>query len=82
MAPGDIPVLPDDIGTSYLAEGAANIVYKISIRPGTPQESLLDSYGEGTPPPEEIDTGPQWLGAFDSKLSSFWSFQTCSGALF
>jgi inositol-pentakisphosphate 2-kinase len=53
-----IPVLPENVELTYLNEGAANIVYRIivpSSRPRTPQPSALEEYGEGTPPPSEID---------------------------
>jgi inositol-pentakisphosphate 2-kinase len=52
------PVLPKNVDLTYLNEGAANIVYRISVpssRPRTPQPSALEEYGEGTPPPSEID---------------------------
>jgi len=72
MACGDHPVLPEDTGISYLAEGAANIVYRICIRYPTPEPSLLDTYGDGTPPPSEIeetngDRTPIWLQVFESE---------------
>lgn len=54
----EVPVLPDNVVLTYLNEGAANVVYRISIpssRPRTPQPSALEEYGEGTPPPSEID---------------------------
>ena len=53
-----IPVLPANAELTYLGEGAANIVYRISIpqpQPGTPQPTELEEYGEGTPPPSEIE---------------------------
>jgi inositol-pentakisphosphate 2-kinase len=40
---------------SYLNEGAANIVYRLDIRGPTPPATLLEEYGEGTPPPTEVE---------------------------
>lgn len=51
-----IPVLPTSANLEYLAEGAANVVYRISISTPSPGPSELDQYGDGTPPPTEIDT--------------------------
>ncbi|TVY55479.1 Inositol-pentakisphosphate 2-kinase [Lachnellula cervina] len=50
-----VPALPQNTELTYLAEGAANIVYRISIRPLTPEPTLLEQYGTGTPPPTEIE---------------------------
>ena len=57
MAREVCPVLPQDVGLCYLAEGAANIVYHISVPylPPDPQPTVLDMCGDGTPPPTEID---------------------------
>jgi hypothetical protein len=55
MASDEIPIVPDSTSFSYLNEGAANIVYKISDRDLTPASSVLDQYGDGTPPPSEVD---------------------------
>jgi inositol-pentakisphosphate 2-kinase len=69
-----IPVLPLKIGISYLSEGAANIVYRISVPYSTPPPSEIDDYGDGTPPPAEIEEyeypGPGGdTDVFDSKLA-------------
>ncbi|KAF4618386.1 hypothetical protein G7Y89_g14918 [Cudoniella acicularis] len=69
-----IPVLPDDTGIQYLGEGAANIVYHISVRYPTPPPSLIEEYGDGTPPPSEIEdvedraSRAAALHIFDNKL--------------
>jgi inositol-pentakisphosphate 2-kinase len=70
----EIPVLPLKTGISYLSEGAANIVYRISVPYSTPPPSEIDDYGDGTPPPTEIEEH-EYLGrgadmnVFDSKLA-------------
>jgi inositol-pentakisphosphate 2-kinase len=68
MAPGDHPILPNDAVAKYLAEGAANIVYRLCVPPGTPLQCSLEIYGDGTPPPSEIDPDPLYLSAFENKL--------------
>ncbi|PSS17066.1 hypothetical protein M430DRAFT_59443 [Amorphotheca resinae ATCC 22711] len=68
MAVRDHPTLPDNVTLSYLAEGAANIVYRIHIPPGTPQPSVLEEYGDDEPQPTEIDSAPIWLRQFENKL--------------
>jgi hypothetical protein len=55
-----VPALPQNTGLTYLAEGAANIVYRINIRlrtpkPRTPEPSVLEQYGPETPPPTDIE---------------------------
>lgn len=50
-----IPALPEHSGVSYLAEGAANVVFRLSIRYPTPDPTVLEEYGDGTPPPAVID---------------------------
>jgi hypothetical protein len=71
MASEACPVFPENAGISYLNEGAANIVYRISIRYPTPQPSQLEEYGDNTPPPTEIevleDKKQVDLNIFDSK---------------
>jgi inositol-pentakisphosphate 2-kinase len=52
----DIPSIPEGTQFSYLNEGAANIVYRIQLRHLTPPPSQLEEYGDGTPPPAEIET--------------------------
>ena len=55
MALEDIPTIPNGTQFTYLNEGAANIVYRIQVT-SSPQPSLLEEYGEGTPPPSEIES--------------------------
>jgi hypothetical protein len=56
--------LPEDTVFHYLAEGAANSVYRISIPPrtSTPEPSVVEEYGDGTPPPSIIEDNlsPLW----------------------
>lgn len=73
-----IPALPEHSGVSYLAEGAANVVYRLSIRYPTPDPSILEEYGDGTPPPAEIDVRDDEgncqrvnLSVFDGMLLTF-----------
>ncbi|KAH6668961.1 inositol-pentakisphosphate 2-kinase [Halenospora varia] len=75
MASQEIPVLPTSSVVEYLGEGAANIVYRFSIRYPTPPPSVIDSYEDGTPPPTELDDGGEdyhaqlaALQVFESKL--------------
>ncbi|PMD40870.1 hypothetical protein L207DRAFT_346892 [Hyaloscypha variabilis F] len=56
MAAEEIPSIPHGTRFTYLNEGAANIVYRIQVTPSSPQPSLLDEYGDGTPPPSEIES--------------------------
>ncbi|KAI9800036.1 MAG: Inositol-pentakisphosphate 2-kinase [Piccolia ochrophora] len=53
-----LPILPSDVSLTYLAEGAANIVYRISFPPSSPPISsdlgLDEERGTDTPPPTEI----------------------------
>lgn len=69
MAPDDNFAFPIGTTFEYLNEGAANIVYRISIPPRTPLPSLLDEYEDGEPLPEDLDLIPYLLGPFESKLS-------------
>ncbi|PVH74999.1 hypothetical protein DL98DRAFT_428347 [Cadophora sp. DSE1049] len=58
MIESTIPLLPANAELQYLGEGAANIVYRISIPqppPSTPPPTELEEYGEGTPLPSEIE---------------------------
>ncbi|KAH7396023.1 inositol-pentakisphosphate 2-kinase [Cadophora sp. MPI-SDFR-AT-0126] len=73
MTEPTIPVLPENAQLQYLGEGAANIVYRISIpqpQPSTPPPTELEEYSDGTPPPTEIefgdDMGDTWV--FENKL--------------
>jgi inositol-pentakisphosphate 2-kinase len=72
MAPGDYPVLPEDTGIYYYSEGAANIVYRISVPWPTPPPTAVEEYGDGTPPPSEIEEADKnpanhYLQIFDCK---------------
>ena len=78
MTEPTIPVLPANAELTYLDEGAANIVYRISIsqpQPGTPRPTELDEYGEGTPPPSEIEFDDEGgdFGVFESMYLFAWS---------
>ncbi|CAG8976767.1 hypothetical protein HYALB_00008425 [Hymenoscyphus albidus] len=50
-----IPTLPSKAALVYLGEGAANVVYRISVPYPTPPPSQVEEYGEGTPPPTDIE---------------------------
>lgn len=52
----NIPTLPSNCVVRYLDEGAANIVYRISIPPPSPSSSILEEHGDGTPPPSIIES--------------------------
>ncbi|EPE31692.1 hypothetical protein GLAREA_12448 [Glarea lozoyensis ATCC 20868] len=66
----DIPVLPVSTEISYLSEGAANIVYRISVPLSTPPPSEIEEFRDGTPPPSEIEVFENGgdLRIFDKKL--------------
>lgn len=64
-----IPFLPSGCSLTYVDEGAANVVYKINLRPLTPPASALDTYEGGTPPPTEVEFGEDPNAIFQSKLS-------------
>jgi inositol-pentakisphosphate 2-kinase len=77
MTAAKIPSISGDTGLTYLAEGAANIVYRFEIRHPTPPPSQLEEYGEGTPPPTEIESdfdekgdGFECAGVFESTVVS------------
>lgn len=55
IVPENIPTLPANAAVTYLDEGAANIVYQISIPYPSPSTSIHEEYGDGTPPPSEIE---------------------------
>ena len=64
--------LPPDIRLSFVAEGAANLVYRITLPPASPalsSDSYPDGndYGAGTPPPSEI-SGSTWDSLLKGKL--------------
>lgn len=50
-----VPALPSNAAVTYINEGAANIVYRISIPYPSPSSSIHEEYGAGTPPPSEIE---------------------------
>jgi len=58
MAPGPIP-FPPSINLTFFAEGAANIVYRLSSPSSSastpPADSEHDIYSASTPPPSEIE---------------------------
>lgn len=58
MAGETIYTLPRNTTFKYLNEGAANIVYRIEIPPGTPQASILEEYEEGEPVPGDLEITP------------------------
>lgn len=74
MIPNDYLILPAGTMARYLAEGAANIVFRISLPPGTPEETVLETYDDTTPPPSEIESTPRWQQAFESKRYSTLKF--------
>ncbi|MCJ1390070.1 Inositol-pentakisphosphate 2-kinase [Xylographa bjoerkii] len=52
-----LPSLPPSTRLTFLAEGAANIVYRISSAPATPPlEAATPFYSSSTPPPSEIES--------------------------
>ena len=62
--------LDDGIQLVYLAEGAANVVYRIlslSTDPSTSADLNFESYGPNTPPPTEIEP-PQMDPRLEGKL--------------
>ncbi|KAE8447134.1 hypothetical protein EG329_011118 [Mollisiaceae sp. DMI_Dod_QoI] len=73
-----IPVVPEDTQLVYLAEGAANVVYRIfpsyTSRTVTPQPAFIEEYSDTTPPPSIIETDDEDdeentdLDIFDKKL--------------
>ncbi|KAJ6257158.1 hypothetical protein Dda_8044 [Drechslerella dactyloides] len=53
-----VPVLPDDLALNYVAEGAANVIWRIAppqAKPSTPPPTSIEDYSGSTPPPSEID---------------------------
>ncbi|OKL58867.1 hypothetical protein UA08_05944 [Talaromyces atroroseus] len=62
IAADSIPELSEDLQLEYLAEGGANIVYRIFLPPSAPcaketilQPSEVEYYGNATPPPTEVE---------------------------
>jgi hypothetical protein len=65
-----IPIVPPGATFHYLNEGAANIVYRISVPAGTPPPSILDDFQEGEPAPSDEEMQELLrlsMGPFDSK---------------
>ncbi|KAH8805545.1 inositol-pentakisphosphate 2-kinase [Xylogone sp. PMI_703] len=54
MIPEDAVLLPAGTKAQYLAEGAANIVFRIYLPPGTPGETVVETYDDVTPPPNKL----------------------------
>ncbi|TAQ90366.1 hypothetical protein B7494_g1309 [Chlorociboria aeruginascens] len=71
MASGECETFPENASLHYVAEGAANIVYRFYVRLGTPPPPNLDGR---TPQPSDIDQeidscyAPPYLTTFDDKL--------------
>ncbi|KAK6497957.1 Inositol-pentakisphosphate 2-kinase [Arthrobotrys conoides] len=53
-----VPVLPDGLALKYVAEGAANVIWRISLPDEqlTPPPTVIEEYSGSTPPPSELDT--------------------------
>ena len=65
------PSFPPGTKFEYLAEGAANIVYKFELPVTTPQESSLEEYEEGEPVPGDVDLSSSPHIYFQSECSVF-----------
>lgn len=81
-----IPELPEDIQLEYLAEGGANIVYRILIStPSHSEVALLPSetgyYGNATPPPTEVEEHDLTTDNFNSNDDVDDSIDITSGKL-
>ncbi|KAF3935773.1 hypothetical protein ABW20_dc0100006 [Dactylellina cionopaga] len=53
-----VPILADGLTLNYIAEGAANVIWRISspqARPPTPPPTLIEEYTASTPPPSQTD---------------------------
>jgi len=62
--------LPKETRFFYLAEGAANIVYRIQVpvmQHATPPPSIIDEYLDDEPLPTDLDLTPIWLQPSESK---------------
>jgi inositol-pentakisphosphate 2-kinase len=55
MTPAPVLELPAGVQLLYLAEGGANIVYRMLLPPVDLTSSEVEHYGNGTPPPTEIE---------------------------
>jgi inositol-pentakisphosphate 2-kinase len=69
MARGDHPSFPLGTNFHYLNEGAANIVYRMSVPMPTPPPSIIEEYEDGEPAPSDEDMTPTWYKPFQSKYS-------------
>lgn len=82
MSNNNIPVLPNNYKLTFVAEGAANVVYAIEPRSRSPRESVIEEYSETTPPPSVVeDEGGEGIvdaGFFESELAFL---MVASGAL-
>ncbi|KAJ5054500.1 uncharacterized protein L3040_000773 [Drepanopeziza brunnea f. sp. 'multigermtubi'] len=73
MENSTVPILPEHTETHFLAEGAANIVYQITVKSppsDEPRQTELEHCGAGTPPPSEIELETDSIDEifFDNKL--------------
>jgi len=72
MNQGPIPALPNNTTFTYLAEGAMNVVYRIHVPyPPSPGASILEEYGDGTPPPTIIEECNEKDGSESMDLTVF-----------
>lgn len=71
--------IPLDTTFHYLAEGAANVVYRIEVplHISTPPPSIIEEYEDGEPIPSDDDISPSVENNFESK-----SHHVCASALF
>ncbi|CRG83152.1 Inositol-pentakisphosphate 2-kinase [Talaromyces islandicus] len=60
--------LPKDTQLQYLAEGGANVVYRITPPPSEVPPSEIEYYGDNTPPPAEIEDSFQFQQRFCGNL--------------
>lgn len=60
MASGYGLDLPKDAQLQYLAEGGANVVYRITLPLSEVPPSEIEYYGDSTPPPSEIEDSLQF----------------------
>jgi inositol-pentakisphosphate 2-kinase len=84
MPPDSIPELSENVQLEYLAEGGANIVYRIYFPPSsdegtTLQPSEIEYYGNATPPPTEIEEHD--LMTTDADIDADTDIDTTSGKL-
>lgn len=67
MVPGDHPALPDNATYKYLAEGAANVVYKICRPPEITRKTSMDEREVNVPQQSDTDSSKQRPKAYESK---------------